>query len=173
MSVLSRPIRIEGVGPAGSKLKVAPSPEELRALADANGLQAVERLDAELDLVRDGRSSLRVRGRLEADVVYSCVVTLDPVPGHVSEEIDVCFRDGPSFDAAGGEVRMEAEDPPEPAPGGMADVGAIVAEYLTLGLDPYPRAPGANLDDVAPRATQESPFAALRQLKTARDGGVS
>lgn len=170
MFVLSRPVRIEGVGAAGSKLKVSPRPEELRALADANGLQSVERLEAELDLVREGRSTLRVRGRLEADVVYSCVVTLEAVPGHVSEEIDVRFRDGPSFDAPGGEVSMEADDPPEPAPGGMADVGAIVAEFLSLGLDPYPRSPGANLDDIAPRPSRESPFAALQQLKTARDG---
>jgi uncharacterized metal-binding protein YceD (DUF177 family) len=172
LSVLSRPVRIEGVGPAHSKLRVAPTPEELRALAEVNGLEAVERLAVELELVREGRSTLRVRGRLEADVVYSCVVTLEPVPGHVSEEIDVRFRDGPSFDAPGGEVSMEAEDPPEPAPGGMADVGAIVAEYLTLGLDPYPRAPGASLDDMAPRPARESPFAALRQLKTSRDGDV-
>ena len=35
--------------------------------------------------------------------------------------------------------------------GNLLDVGEIVAEQLSLAADPYPRRPGAKLEDVLPK----------------------
>src|SRR5271156_3377550 len=54
---------------------------------------------------------------------------------------------------------------PEPLIGGVVDLGALATEFLILGLDPYPRKPGAVFElpqDVKP---EPGPFAALAGLK--------
>jgi hypothetical protein len=64
---------------------------------------------------------------------------------------------------------LETDDPPETIRDGIIDLGAVATEFLVLGLDPYPRKPGAVFD--APPAGDPAghPFAALAALK--KDGG--
>jgi hypothetical protein len=50
---------------------------------------------------------------------------------------------------------------PEPLVGGVVDLGAIATEFLVLGLDPYPRKPGAIFEPPQEREPDENPFAAL------------
>jgi hypothetical protein len=60
----------------------------------------------------------------------------------------------------------ELPDPPDPIIGGRIDLGALAAEFLSLGLDPYPRKPGVDFE--APEGDapgEESPFAALGKLR--------
>ena len=75
-------------------------------------------------------------------------------------------------------VDLDSDDPPELMLGGVVDIGEAVAETLGLALDPYPRAPGAELavspeeedagtpQDVTKLAEneRESPFRALKGL---------
>ena len=86
-----------------------------------------------------------VTGRLEADVVQSCVVTFEPVPAKIEAEFDRLFsRDVP--EEALDEVEIDAEaELPEPLVDGRLDLGEILAEELSLALDPYPRSPEADL----------------------------
>ena len=44
---------------------------------------------------------------------------------------------------------------------GIVDLGALATEFLILGLDPYPRKPGAVFEPPRERAADEGPFAAL------------
>ena len=64
---------------------------------------------------------------------------------------------------------LDTEDPPEPLREGAVDLGALATEFLLLGIDPYPRKPGAVFD--APPAGDPSshPFAALAALKKGGD----
>ena len=39
-------------------------------------------------------------------------------------------------------VLLDGEDAPDPIVDGKIDLGALAAEFLALGLDPYPRKPG-------------------------------
>jgi hypothetical protein len=48
-------------------------------------------------------------------------------------------------------------DEPEPLEGDRIDLGEIVAEELALAIDPYPRAPGAELAAAAPAAGDTEP----------------
>jgi len=56
-----------------------------------------------------------------------------------------------------------------PSSGNTLDLGPLIVEYFALGIDPYPRAPGAVLP---PEATDSdspeegSPFAALAALRS-------
>jgi hypothetical protein len=62
------------------------------------------------------------------------------------------------------------EDPPDPIVDGRIDLGALAAEFLALGLDPYPRKPGAAFAGAEPEPERDSPFAALARLKGGEGG---
>jgi hypothetical protein len=64
----------------------------------------------------------------------------------------------------------DADEPPEPLIGGAIDLGAIAAEFLMLGIDPYPRKPGAEFAAPARETDSERPFAALAALKKPSGG---
>ena len=60
------------------------------------------------------------------------------------------------------EIRFDAEDEPDPLIDGRIDLGELAAEFVALGLDPYPRKPGVEFE--APERTETkrtSPFASL------------
>jgi hypothetical protein len=113
---------------------------------------------------------------VSATVGQACVVTLEPLASDVEEAIDLVFappsaikRDG---EGAGAEERNPAESwsEPEPLIGGTVDLGALATEFLILGLDPYPRKPGAVFQPPGEASSDEGPFAALAELKRGRHG---
>lgn len=161
-----------GTGKDAQRVEITADAEERAALARRFNLRALDALAAEgeIEVFARGRRA-RLTAKLTADVVQSCVVTLEPVPAHIEETFTVEFDRAVSEDAGErGEVLVEAEgeDPPDPLPDAGIDVGEAVAEHLGLALDPYPRAPGAGLEDGGWRTggeEPEGPFAALRKLK--------
>ena len=53
-----------------------------------------------------------------------------------------------------------------PLIGGAVDLGALAVEFLMLGLDPYPRKPGAVFEEPPQdRKAEAGAFAALAKLK--------
>ena len=52
----------------------------------------------------------------------------------------------------------------------MIDLGAVATEFLILGIDPYPRKPGAVFEAPAAGEGGGHPFAALAALKKGRPG---
>jgi hypothetical protein len=112
--------------------------------------------------------------------VQTCVVTLDPFPATIREPVDVVFApeevvarvESESARFADESVDIaDTPDPPDPIIGGYIDLGAVAAEFLTLGLDPYPRKPGATFDgSIAAHSDgrPESPFAMLERLKSGK-----
>ena len=63
------------------------------------------------------------------------------------------------------------DEPPEPLFGGKLDLGTIATEFMLLGIDPYPRKPGAEFAPVKADDGSAKPFAALEALKK-RLGGA-
>ena len=173
---LRRVFALAELGASGAVLEVSADADECAALARRFGIRAIDALSAtlRLDLVRGGEV-VRVRGDIAADVVQSCVVTLEPVAAHIEEGFERSFA--PGGDAgANVEVAPEDGDDPEPFDGDEIDVGELVAEQLGVNLDPYPRRPGVlfspkdafggtGAGDDGP-AQSESPFARLRDLKS-------
>jgi uncharacterized metal-binding protein YceD (DUF177 family) len=149
------------VGPEGRRESLEAREAERAALAARFGIPAVESLRAELRLWPEADGAVRAEGSLAADVVQSCVVTLEPVPQRVEEAVSLRLL------PAGTEPRDDDPDGPDdiPSENGVVDLGEAVAEQLALALDPYPRAPGAALPAEAGDAVPEHPMAALAKLR--------
>ncbi len=139
---------------------VTADPAECRAIGERLGILLVEGLTAELQLLRDLTGDVNMVGRIVADVVQACVVTLDPVAQHVDTQI---FQ---RFSGRDDEEEGDYEDPVEPIIEDRIEVGDVIVQNLALALDPYPRAAGAEFeefDDETGRPT--GPFAALAGLR--------
>jgi hypothetical protein len=93
----------------------------------------------------------------------------------VTEDIDLLFEPRPALlagaDGAAAAPEGKLDDKTEPLVDGKVDLGALATEFLILGLDPYPRKPGAIFQPPADAGPDEGPFAALGALKKGRDGG--
>lgn len=139
----SRFVEADSVGHHRMERRIVANPEERAALARRFGLLALDRLEASFALRRAGSGVVHVTGRVEADLVQSCVVTLEPVPAQVGESFAADFAVGTGGRAADPDLDFEAADPPEAIRNGHIDLGELAAEQLALALDPYPRAPGA------------------------------
>ena len=166
----SVPIAVDEIPETGRRVDLAADARTREAIAKAAGLAALPRLEATFDLTRLGADGLRVSGRVSATVVQNCVVTLEPLESEIDEAIDLMFV--PHVEAApdpSGLLPVDAGDPPEPLREGVADLGAVAAEFLLLGIDPYPRKPGAVFDAPPAGDPKSHPFAALAVLKKGGD----
>jgi hypothetical protein len=173
----SVPVVVAEVPDTGRSLELAPDEAQRKAIAAAADLLELPRLEAAFDLTRHGADSLRVAGRVSATVIQRCVVTLEPVENQIDEDVDLLFQPpqaevpiAPADDTGHtGHQGLDAAEPPEVLHGGVVDLGAVATEFLMLGLDPYPRKPGAVFEAPAAGDPASHPFAALAALK--KDGG--
>lgn len=178
----SQVLEVEEVPPEGLDMTISATEPECQAIADENGLQAVGKLEGDLHIAPWHKGGLAVTGEMRARVTQICVVSLDPFDSEIVEPIDVKFapvdvaemmppsrrglRVARGDTPTSGGAALAAEDPPDPIIDGRIDVGALVAEFLALSLDPYPRKPGVEFQESEPAApADESPFAKLEVLK--------
>ena len=167
----SRIVDIEGLAEEESVRQIEANAAEREALARRFGLVSLDRLTATVRLHKVDRNAVRLDADFDADVVQSCVVTLQPVAAHVSDSISVIFApEIPLAPNAELDLSPIAEELPEPLTGSEIDVGEAVAQQLALVIDPYPRAPGvrfepANYPGLAPNRPEDGPFAALASLR--------
>ncbi|MCB1507834.1 MAG: DUF177 domain-containing protein [Hyphomicrobiaceae bacterium] len=165
-----RPCRLAEIRGAGTPVSFQFTAAERDALAAHFGALSVKRASAEFLISPFRKSGLKVTGRVKADVTQACVITLEPVNGHIEELVDRRFHPEKAQVLAEIAVDPDAEDPPEDFSGSL-DLTQIAVEHLTLGLDPYPRAEGAELSTQTageePEIRKQSPFAVLKSLKGA------
>jgi uncharacterized metal-binding protein YceD (DUF177 family) len=163
----SRFIEADSVGTRPIERHISANAEERAALAERFEIVAIDRLEADFTLRRAGTGVIHVKGRVQGDVVQSCVVTLEPVPDKIEEEFAADFAAEADRPADDEEIDFEAADPPEPIRNGHIDLGELAAEQLSLALDPYPRAPGAALPQGSaagqPEAPPVNPFSILKK----------
>jgi uncharacterized metal-binding protein YceD (DUF177 family) len=168
----SRPVRVETLPRDGLRQKIAANEDERRALAKRFALPAVDSLEADLVVKRSGRG-VRVTGEARAHAMQTCIVSLEPFPAYVVEEVDVRFappsaeRRNPSPE--GEEIRFDVEDEPDPLIDNTVDLGEVAAEFIALGLDPYPRKPGVEFEEPEPEE-EPTPFAVLAALRARKEG---
>jgi uncharacterized metal-binding protein YceD (DUF177 family) len=165
--------RVADVPERGLDVTRNATPAELAAIAAALDLVACERLQARYRLQALGGGRYLLEGELSAHVVQACVVSLEPVPGDVSETFEEEFWPPDQLPVAvnglDGEQEALSVLIAEPIREGRLDAGRIVYEHLATALDPFPRKEGAELPpevaDAAPRAERDNPFAVLARLK--------
>jgi uncharacterized metal-binding protein YceD (DUF177 family) len=169
------PVAIDDVAETGQHFDLVADNDVRAAVARVVGLRDLPRLEANFDVTRHGADGLRVSGRVSATVGQNCVVTLEPLANEVEEDIDLLFAPPrPPVARKAGDDEAAEEDSerpqrswngPEPLIGGAVDLGALATEFLILGLDPYPRKPGAVFEPPQDVKPDQGPFAALAGLK--------
>jgi hypothetical protein len=164
------PVAVEDVPELGEHFDLTADSQVRAAIAKAAGLRDLTRLEANFDVNRQ-RGGLRVVGRIAATVGQTCVVTLEPVANEVAEDVDLLFAPQASVAESGGAAfRPEGSKyDVEPLIGEVVDLGAVATEFLVLGLDPYPRKPGAVFESPEETAAGDGPFSALAALQKGRD----
>ena len=170
----SRPLVAAELDEAPKFMRLEANEAERAALARDTQVPQIESLVAELTLTREGRSTIKVSGRVKARATRECVVTLEPFEEKIDEEVTASFAPQDVVDAAERKLAeateedaMELPQPPDPIENGRIDLGVLAAEFFVLGLDPYPRKPGVRFEPpvLAADAADDSPFAALARLK--------
>jgi Large ribosomal RNA subunit accumulation protein YceD len=172
------PVALGAVAETGQHFDLVADDEVRAAIARIAGLRELPRLQASFDVTPAGMEGLHVAGHVSATVGQACVVTLEPLANDVEEDIDLVFAPPPPVERSADDDKDDDEDEPrrparkwnepEPLTGGVVDLGALATEFLLLGLDPYPRKPGAVFDPPQDRSRDPGPFAALAKL--AKDG---
>ena len=177
-SEIERIVDLDRMGTAGTALDIVASDGERAALAKRFGFLGLPAFSARVTVDHRPGGQIVVEGRLRGRIVQACVLTLDPVTQDLDDTFRVVFKKdlAEERDPESGEAVLNAQaDAPEPLTGNLLDVGEIVAEQLSLAADPYPRRPGAKLEDVLPRPRgggrkgapeqRRHPFAGLAALR--------
>jgi len=145
---LTYPVPVLHLPQKGVTVKIGTDEKERAALAADHGLEAVNAFAAEFLITPWKKDGIRVRGRIDAEIVQSCVVTLEPLTNSIAEEVDTIFVPKNSRLA-----RIQLDE-----------------EFFDLAIDPYPRKPGLP-DDSEPKVFGDddgeekpvSPFAKLSE----------
>jgi uncharacterized metal-binding protein YceD (DUF177 family) len=170
------PVAVEDIAETGQHFELVADAQTRAEIARLAGLRDLPRVQADFDVTPQGAGGLRVTGRVSATVGQTCVVTLEPLANEVDEEVDLLFVPQ-STDAAAGNGETEDDRPdvkwddPEPLIDGVVDLGALATEFVVLGIDPYPRKPGAVFEPPADSRPEEGPFAALAGWTKGRGNG--
>jgi uncharacterized metal-binding protein YceD (DUF177 family) len=159
---LSRPVSVQHLPPGGLEVTVETTPEERAALAKDFSLPGIHVLSGRFRLSGTPKR-VHVEGVVSARVAQICVVTLEAFDDSIEEEVEVDFA-APGAGSAAVAPEGPGYEPPDEIAGGHVDLGALTAEFLALGLDPYPHKPGAEFAHEG-QDREESPFEALRKLK--------
>jgi len=139
----SRPYAIEKIPAHGVTEILEPKEDERKKLAERFGLLELPMLRAELNIKSARAESVfEVVGKLVADVVQQCVVTLEPLPVHIEHDISVIYAPPEELEIEGTGPADPDEEEMEPIIDGTIDLGELVAQNLGVALDPYPRKPG-------------------------------
>ena len=176
----SYPVRVGHVSSNPVTVRISASDAERTALARIWGVTAVGELEAEIVLTPWKRDGVRARGEVRGRVTQPSVVSLEPVESIIDAPVDAVFvPDGSRLSRVErtdtGEVIVDPEGPdmPETFSGDTLDVGAVVAEFAALSIDPYPRLPDEvfEADDGAGDEAFErpSPFASLKDWRGGKE----
>lgn len=178
----SEPVTVDDIPEAGTTRTLTPDASTRAGLARLAGVRAIPDLKATFTLTPLSGGRIGVAGTVAGTIEQTCVVSLEPLTAQVDEAVDLVFDprasltdpvSGQSDDAApdsSATTDMALASAPEPLEGGRIDLGVLATEFLVLGIDPYPRKPGATFEaPKVPDDPESHPFAALASLKKGTD----
>jgi len=174
----SRPVNIPLRFLDGKPLYFEATQEECLKLAKRFGLENLKNLNFTLFFLPSQRlQTYPLKTTFEADVVYSCVKTLDAFEDHIQETVYFTAQEPSLFkqeDTSEDIILTGEEETIEPLDAeGFLDVGEIIAQYLSLALNPYPSVSLSSEKKLSPLQEPQShekpstyfPFKNLMDLK--------
>lgn len=176
-SELSRCVDITRVTGDGIRLVFEATTSECDALNTRFGLQALHSLLVDARLLKekkgDGEWVIRVSASYTCELEQICVISLEPFKVKLCDNFEVLFLLPSDRKVSEATVLDDVgEDIYESIYSSELDVGELVAQYLALSIDPYPKRPGASLVSKPTAISEENldersnnPFAILGQLR--------
>lgn len=154
-----------------NRFDLKPDPKMRAQIAAYLGITAIPMLRFSGAVTPKGRHDFVLEALLEAQVEQACVITLEPVITDLREEVLRVYL--ANWEAPDADETEMSEDDSTEALGEEIDLGHVAVEALALALPPFPRTPGAKLDEAQFTAPGEAPlrdgdlkpFAGLAALK--------
>ena len=172
---ISHPVSVARLPQRGMPVKLFATDREREALARDHDLVAVNEFSADLIVSKWRGDGVKVTGKVNAQIVQTCSITLEMLEAVVENQVDAVFVPEHSKLArvqvdANSELVLDADGPdaPETFSGDHLDVGLVAEEFFELGINPYPRKEGAELPagvSAGEEPAEVSPFAKLSVLK--------
>ena len=162
---------LSDLGRVGAEVSISLSEPERARLVQWANIDAVESFAAQISLKKHSPTRYAFVAKLDASIVQSCVVTLEPVRSRIEREI---ARELLLASPVRRALPKEALPPSPSVEDELTeeidsltyDLAAPLLEEFSLAIDPYPRAPGVAFEP--PKDSPEEadgPFAALKALK--------
>ena len=173
----SYPVKVGHISANPVEVTISADAAERAGLAALWSILEVKALTATFEVRRWKRDGVRLKGRVSADIVQACVVTLDPVESHIDEAVEAVFVPEGSklarmpVASETGEMLLDPDGPdaPEIFTGDTIDAGEVAAEHVALAIDPYPRRADVafvgHIESTDKDDRKPSPFAVLKDWK--------
>lgn len=159
---LSEIVRVNEIGTSLDRT-LEPDQATRAKIARTLDLASLDAFTATLT-IRPARVGWTLSGRVVAEAVQTCGLTLEPLPVSINEAFSLDLVEA-AEPVAGEEVEITLDDDsPDVIEDGRIDLGQYAVEQLALTLDPFPRKPGAEF--VQPEEPADiSPFAVLKAIR--------
>lgn len=181
----TRSVGVAGLGQGKTLTLTATEAERVSLIKrfDLESLSLFEAIITVRPFLGDARRAdwVQANGKLRAEYAQRCVVTLQPVPQKLDLDLNLTFAPivAMADDQIGSEIIIDPHqtDDLDPIENGKIDLGEAMAQQFAIALDPYPKAPGAEISkqyqvdgdgkihDFKENQRESSPFANLAALK--------
>lgn len=170
---LTHSYNLARLGNAGDLVTITADERERGEIAKWAGIVSLESFEAKIEISKLGPSRFGLSFHLAAELIQSCVVTLEPVKSRMDRSFsrELHFtgpsRHKPISDDSGPELVLDTdEEGPEEIESLHYDLAGPLLEEFVLSLEPYPRRPGVEFSPQTEGGDRpESPFAVLKGLK--------
>ena len=147
----SRLVQLKSLEIGGRNSSLNANDTECVALAERLGLHSISDfwLDVSSERTCNGRTKLNVN--YSANVIQLCIVSLEPVSERLADQFSVlCEIEGMRPSGQGAQLDVDGEVLVDPFGEDVLvffdedeiDVGELATQYMSLALNPYPRAAG-------------------------------
>lgn len=149
--------------------------EERTVLSERFGLQSFDHLEAQVTVARrPSDQAIEITGQVIANLAQTCVATLSAVPEEIDASFHLLLVDEAQAQAWDREEYYLDDTAPEydALEGESVDLGEIIAQTVSIHMNPFPRSSGeldqplpAGVTVEGPELEKPNPFAALSKLK--------
>ncbi len=172
----SRMVEVTKLGKQGRLFKLSSTPAENKALSERYLILQINNLEADCQIVPLEKRRFQLSVILKAVVKQECGVSLEPVEENIAVSFSIILDNSPQeIQKNDNEIDFAMEDEDiEYFNSDEIDVGEIIAQHLSLEINPYPRKKGATGKELGKKIIKEkeaalelekkNPFAILQSL---------
>ncbi|MCF6214799.1 MAG: DUF177 domain-containing protein [Emcibacter sp.] len=177
----SRPIDVTTVGKNGRHFNFQATETEKSALAFRFDVLEIMRLDAKADIAPAKKGQYKLTVSYNVKLKQACSISLEAIVDDLSGNFTVILQHPPRVPNKQSQKEdleidfVYEEGDIEYINSNLVDVGELIAQYISLEINPYPRRPDATGEELGQKIIQEedvnlsqekkSPFAVLKSLK--------